>query len=238
MPSKAAAATAEKPEKPLHLGHRARLRERFLNGGPDALHDYELLEMVLYAAIPRGDVKPLAKALIQKFGSFSKVITAEPAELMTMEGVGSSAAASVAVIKAACERLLLEEASEAPVLNNYRSVLDYCNVHFKGSKIEELHLIYLNRKYHVIRAETMHKGTVDATQAYPREIVKRALELGAAGIIMAHNHPSGDPTPSKGDIEITRQVVTACQSMNIVLHDHYVIGRNKHFSFRSNGLLA
>lgn len=238
MPLKAAATASADTEKPSHLGHRQRLRQRFLNSGPDALHDYELLEMVLYAAIPRGDVKPLAKSLIQAFGSFSKVITAEPEQLLRISGVGESVAASIAIIRAACERLLLEEASDEPTLNSYRAVLDYCNVRFKDRTAEELHVIFMNKKHQVIRAETMHKGTVDATQAYPREIVKRCLDLGATALIMVHNHPSGDPTPSKGDIDVTRQVVMACAAMNIAVHDHYIIGRNRHYSFRSNGLMG
>lgn len=219
-------------------GHRQRLRERFLNAGPDALHDYELLEMVLFAAIPRGDVKPLAKTLIHEFGSFSRVITAEPAALMTIDGVGESAAASIAVIRAACERLLLEKAMETPVLDSARAVLDYCAVRFQDRKVEEFHVLYLNQKHRMLRAEVMQRGTVDETQAYPREIVKRALEVGASALIMAHNHPSGDPSPSKGDIEVTRQVVNACKAMNIAVHDHYIIGRGKHYSFRSHGLLG
>jgi DNA repair protein RadC len=224
-------------ETPHYHGHRQRLRDRFASAGPAALADYELLELLLFTALPRGDTKPVAKALIERFGSFAGVINAELAELRTFPGLGESSAVAVKAIQAAIQRVLLAEAKARPVLSSWQSVLDYCHVAMAHGKIEEFRLLFLDRKNALIADEVQQKGTVDHTPVYPREVVKRALELGASALIMVHNHPSGDPTPSKADIEMTREVAKAAKLMGIELHDHLIIGRGKQTSLRGLGLI-
>ena len=228
---------ADSNEKPDYLGHRRRLRERFLSGGAAAVAEYELLEMVLYAASPRTDTKPLAKKLLAHFGSFAKVAHATPLELAKLEGMGDAAIAAIKVISASAERLLKAEASQGPVIGSWTALLDYCRVSMGHKKIEEFRMLFLNHKHALIADETQQSGTVNHAPVYPREVVKRALDLGASAIILAHNHPSGDPTPSKDDIQITKQIAAAAQSLGISVHDHLIIAGNKHYSFKSNGLL-
>lgn len=234
---KAAEAALPKPGKPLHSGHRKRLRERFLTAGPAALADYELLEMLLFPAKPVGDVKPMAKALLTAFGSFGKVLYADPSQMMKVEGVNEAAVVAIKVAKAASERLLREEVTAQPVINSWESLIHYCRVHIGHNREEEFHLLFLNTKLELMANERQQKGTVNHTSVYPREVVKRALEIGASSLILVHNHPSGDVNPSKSDVEMTRQIVAAAHVLGIAVHDHIIIGQHRHFSFREKGLL-
>jgi len=224
-------------EKSDYIGHRQRLRERFLKGGGNSLADYELLEMILYAASSRSDTKPLAKKLLAKFGSFAKVVNAENAELSAVEGVGEAAIASIKIIKAATEKLLKEEVSQGHIIASWTALLDYCRVSMGHKKNEEFRVLFLNNKNALIADELQQFGTVNHAPVYPREVVKRALELGASSIILTHNHPSGDPTPSKDDIDVTKKIVAAANSLGLSVHDHLIIAGNKHYSFKSNGLI-
>jgi DNA repair protein RadC len=223
--------------KPHYTGHRKRLRERFLKAGADVLPDYELLEMILFPAKPVGDVKPMAKALLAAFGSFGKVLMAEPAELMKVEGVSEAAVVAIKVAKASAERLLKEEVADKPVIKSWTQLLDYCRIHIGHNRNEEFHVLFLNHKLQLILDERQQKGTIDHTPVYPREVVRRALELGASSMILVHNHPSGDVTPSKSDIDVTRQIVDAARPLGIEVHDHLIIGAKQHFSFKAKELL-
>jgi DNA repair protein RadC len=218
-------------------GHRERLRTRFLNGGADAMPDYELLEMTLFAALPRRDTKPLAKALLARFGSFAEVIAAPRARLLEVKGVGESVANHLKIVEAAAHRLARTKVMGRPALSSWSALLDYCTTAMARSQNEEFRVLFLDRKNNLIADEVQNRGTVDHTPVYPREIIKRALELGASAIILVHNHPSGDPTPSKADILMTREIVTAAKALSIAVHDHLVIGRGGHASFKSLGLL-
>jgi len=223
--------------KPLHTGHRKRLRERFLKNGAEALADYELLEMILFPAKPMGDVKPLSKALLATFGSFGKVLMAEPAELQKVEGIGEAAVVAIKVAKSSAERLLKEEVADRPVVKSWTQLLDYCRIHIGHNAHEEFHVLFLNGKLELIANERQQKGTINHTPVYPREVVKRALELGASSMILVHNHPSGDVNPSKADVDITKQIIDAARPLGIEVHDHLIIGAKKHFSFKSKGLI-
>jgi DNA repair protein RadC len=222
---------------PHYLGHRARLRDRFLNGGADALPDYEMLEMVLFGAIPRGDLKPLAKDLIAHFGSFADVISAPRERLFEVKGVGEAVVTQLKIVEAAALRLSKTKLLGKPALSSWSALLDYVTAAMARSAHEEFRVLFLDRKNALIADEVQGQGTVDHTPVYPREIVKRALELGASAIILVHNHPSGDPTPSRADIEMTRQIADAARALRVAVHDHIVIGRSGHASFKSLGLL-
>ena len=224
-------------DKPHYAGHRKRLRERLLKAGSDAMPDYELLELVLFMARPRGDVKPLAKALLKQFDSFAGVINAEPAHLAEVKGVGETTIGALKTIQAAAVRLVRAEVMDRPVLGNWQALIDYCRASMGHEKTERFRILFLNRKNVLIADEVQQKGTVDHTPVYPREVVKRALELGASALIMVHNHPSGDPTPSQADIEMTREVQAAGEKLGITLHDHLVVSRGGHNSFKAMGLL-
>ena len=219
------------------LGHRERLRERFLEGGAAAMPDYELMELVLFAAIPRRDVKPLAKTLIARFGSFAEAIAAPRARLLEIDGVGDSVVAQLKIVEAAALRLARATMLNKPALSSWAALIDYCTAAMARSPNEEFRILFLDRKNILIADEVQTKGTVDHAPVYPREIVKRALELGASAVILVHNHPSGDPTPSRADIEMTRDIVAAAKPLRIAVHDHLVIGRHGHASFKSLGLL-
>jgi DNA repair protein RadC len=221
----------------IHAGHRRRLRERFLKNGAQALADYELLEMILYAASPRMDTKPLAKRLLTHFGNFAKTLHATAHDLAKVEGMGDAAIASIKLAHASAERMLKAEASQGKIIQSWTALLDYCRVSMGHKKIEEFRVLFLNHKNVLISDEVQQSGTVNHAPVYPREVVKRALDLGASSIILAHNHPSGDPTPSRDDIEITRQISAASLSLGINVHDHLIIAGNKYYSFKSNGLL-
>jgi len=214
-----------------------RLRARFLKGGADAMPDYELLELTLFATLPRRDTKPLAKALLARFGSFAEVIAAPRARLLEVKGVGESVASHLKIVEAAAHRLAKTKVMGRPALSSWSALLDYCTAAMARSQTEEFRVLFLDRKNNLIADEVQNRGTIDHTPVYPREIIKRALELGASSIILVHNHPSGDPTPSKADILMTREIVSAAKALSIAVHDHLVIGRGGHASFKSLGLL-
>jgi DNA repair protein RadC len=228
----------EPPEPaPDHRGHRQRLRERFLEVGGEKMADYELLELVLTTAIPQMDVKPLAKQLLREFGSFAGVIAAAPEALMRVKGVKETTAAALKVIEAAAVRLAKQEISEKPLIGSWNALLDYCRASMARGQVEQFRVLFLDRKNRLIADEVQQTGTVDHTPVYPREILKRALEHGASALILVHNHPSGDPSPSRADIEITKEVQKAAQALGVQVHDHLIIGRAGHTSFKSQGLL-
>src|ERR1700749_3189920 len=218
-------------------GHRMRLRERFAKGGADAMPDYELLELTLFAALPRRDTKPLAKALLARFGSFAEVTPAPRARLLEVKGVGEGVVHHLKIVEAAAHRLAKTRVINRPALSSWTALLDYCTAAMARSQNEEFRVLFLDRKNILIADEVQNRGTVDHTPVYPREIIKRALELSASAIILVHNHPSGDPTPSKADIAMTREVASAAKALGIAVHDHLVIGRGGHASFKSLGLL-
>lgn len=224
-------------EQPHHVGHRGRLRQRLMAAGPEALPDYELLELVLFAAQPRRDVKPLAKTLLARFGSFAEVISAPPALLAEIDGVGDTVIATLKVVQAAALRLAQGEVMARPVIGSWQKLMAYCRASMAHEATEHFRVLFLNRRNELIADEVQQKGTVDHTPVYPREVVKRALELGATAVIMVHNHPSGDPTPSPADIEMTREVKEAGEKLGIQLHDHVIIGRRGHNSFKTLGLI-
>jgi DNA repair protein RadC len=232
------AAVEDGAEKPHYHGHRQRLRARFLESGPGSLADYELLELLLFSARPRQDVKPLAKSLIAKFGSFAAVIQAEPADLLAADGLGETGAVLLKAVAAVIERVLKAEIRDRPLISSWQQLLDYCGAVMGHATVESFRLLFLDTKNALIADEVQQKGTVDHTPVYPREVVRRALELGASAFIMVHNHPSGDPTPSAADIDMTREVARAVAVLGIRLHDHLVIGRGgRHASLKSLGLI-
>jgi DNA repair protein RadC len=218
-------------------GHRQRLKDRFLATGGDQLADYELLELVLFQALPRRDVKPLAKDLLARFGSFAGVATADAGLIRDVPGAGDAVVIALKTVAAAAERLARDEMAAAPVLGNWDKLLGYCRAAMAREGREQFRVLFLNRKNVLIKDEVQWRGTIDHTPLYPREVVKRALDLQAAALIMVHNHPSGDPTPSQADIDMTRQVAEAARSMGIVLHDHLIIAKSGHTSFRDLGYL-
>ncbi|WP_270938882.1 RadC family protein [Falsiroseomonas oryzae] len=222
---------------PGHLGHRERLRQKLLTAGPEALADYELLELLLFFAVLRRDTKPIARALVARFGSFANVLAAPPAELREVEGVGDAAVAVIKASQAAALRLLRAEVREQPVLNNWDRLTAYLHAALAREPIEQFRVLFLDTRNRLIADEAQARGTVNHTPVYPREVVKRALELGATALILVHNHPSGDPTPSRADLEMTGEVKAAAAALGIVLHDHLVIGNGRHLSFRRDGLL-
>ncbi|HUC65260.1 MAG TPA: DNA repair protein RadC [Stellaceae bacterium] len=224
-------------ETPHYLGHRERLRARLLDGGTDAVPDYELLEFLLYSAQPRRDTKPLAKALMARFGGLAAVLGADRAALKAVPGMGDASVATVLAVRAAAACFLKAEVKEREIISSWQALIDYCAAQAGFAESEEFRLLFLDRKNALIADERQQRGTVDHTPVYPREVVKRALELNASALIMVHNHPSGDTTPSKADIDMTRAVAKALTAVGIALHDHLVIGRGRHSSFRSLGLI-
>ncbi len=224
-------------DKPHYHGHRQRLRERFLTGGDDALPDYELVELLLFGAIPRGDVKPLAKRLIDRFGDFAGVVSAPPDRLREITGIGDSAVVIMKAVEVGARRLALGRLRERPTLSSWDALQDYLQVAMGHAEAESFRILFLDRKNNLIADEVQQQGTVDHAPVYPREVVKRALDLGATAIIMVHNHPSGDPTPSRADIEMTKHVAAAGKAMGIIVHDHVVVGHGAHASFKALGLL-
>lgn len=218
-------------------GHRERLRARFQKHGAQALPDYELLELVLFAAIPHRDTKPLAKTLLARFGSYAEVIAAPRERLLEIEGVGEAVVNQLKIVEEAARRLTQAQVMGKPVLSSWAALIDYCMAAMARSAQEEFRVLYLDHKNVLIADEVQARGTVDHAPVYPREIVKRALEHSASAIILVHNHPSGDPTPSKADIAMTREIVAAAKTLKIAIHDHLVIGRAGHASFKSLGLL-
>jgi DNA repair protein RadC len=221
---------------PHYYGHRRRLRERMVAAGAESLPDYELLEMLLFAANPQGDVKPAAKSLLAHFGGFGKVMSADP-DALSEAGLGLAGIAAVKSVREAALRLMRLELQERPVVNSWDKLIDYCNAQVAHNQVEEFHILFLDRKNVLIKHERQQRGTIDHTPVYPREVVKRALDLGAAAMILVHNHPSGDPTPSKADITVTQDIKKAAAPLGVVLHDHVIIGRNGHTSLRDLGLI-
>lgn len=224
-------------EPPHYLGHRERLRERFLLGGADAMPDYELMELTLFAAVPRRDVKPLAKGLIAHFGSFAEAIAAPRERILEVEGASEGVATHLKIVEAAALRLSKTQLLGRPALTSWPALIDYCAAAMARSRTEEFRVLFLDRKNVLIADEVQSAGTVDHTPVYPREIVKRALEHEATALILVHNHPSGDPTPSRADITMTRDVVDAAKALHITVHDHVIVGRSGHISFKALGLL-
>jgi DNA repair protein RadC len=235
--TKAPAKGLEEGIAPLYLGHRERLRDRFLAGGADAMPDYELLEMVLFRAIKRGDTKPIAKALIARFGSFAEVISAPANLLMEVKGVGPGVVTELKLIRAASLRLAKGEVINRPILGTWNNIIEYCRAAMAFQDVETFRLLFLDKKNQLIADEEQQRGTVDYTPVYAREVVKRALELSASAIILVHNHPSGDPTPSLADIDMTKKIILAAERLNILIHDHIIIGRKGHVSFRNLQLI-
>jgi DNA repair protein RadC len=226
-----------KDDKPDYHGHRDRLRERFLSSGPDSLQDYELLELLLFSVIPRRDTKPIAKALIKRFGSFGEVISAAPQDLTDVDGIGDNAAVTLKAVQAAAQRLLQTKVKAGPVTSSWSDLIAYCTAQMAYNPIEQFRVLYLDRKNKLIVDEAQQEGTVDHTPVYPREVVKQALELNASAVIVVHNHPSGDPKPSRADIEMTRKIKEAAAAVNITLHDHVIVSRGGHVSFKTEGLI-
>jgi DNA repair protein RadC len=233
------AVAAKLPDKlPSYISdHRKRLRDRFMTGGAAALPDYELLELLLFRAIPRQDVKPLARLLLDTFGDFNRVISAAPQRLAMVKGVGDAVIQELKIVEAAAGRLMRARVLNMPVLSSWNALLDYCQTIMAHRETEQFRILFLDRKNVLIADEEQAKGTVDHVPVYPREVVKRALELNASAIILVHNHPSGDPTPSEADITMTMQVQDAAQVLGIVLHDHLIIGKSRELSFKAQGYL-
>lgn len=223
--------------KPHYHGHRDRLRARFAEGGVEALADYELLELYLFNSIPRRDVKPIAKDLITTFGSFAEVIAAPVERLTEVKGVSAKTALDLKLIKAAATKLGQESLLGRPVLSSWTALLDYCRSAMQFEGKEQFRVLFLDRKNRLIADEVLGKGTVDHAPVYPREVIRRALELNSTAIILAHNHPSGDPTPSQSDIQMTKRIVEAATSIGVSVHDHLIIGRNDVASFKTLGLM-
>jgi len=217
--------------------HRKRLRARFMDGGAAAMPDYELLELVLFRAIPRQDVKPLARLLLDTFGDFNRVISASPSRLVAIKGVGDAVVQELKIVEAAAQRLMRAKVMHKPVLSSWDALLDYCHTAMAHRETEQFRILYLDRKNVLIADEEQARGTVDHVPVYPREVVKRALELNASALILVHNHPSGDPTPSDSDISMTAQVQDAATVLGITLHDHLIIGKSRELSFRAKGYL-
>jgi DNA repair protein RadC len=222
---------------PHYHGHRDRLRQRFVQAGSDALHDYEMLELLLFRAIPRRDVKPLAKELIERFGSFAEVIAAPIERLKEVEGLGEAAITDLKIVQAAANRLLRGEVKQRHVLSSWSSVLDYCRTVMAFESKEHFRILFLDKGNHLIADEQQQTGTVDHTPVYPREVVKRALELSATAVILVHNHPSGDPTPSRADIDMTRAIVEVARPLGIAVHDHLIVGKDGHASLKALKLM-
>jgi DNA repair protein RadC len=199
------------------------MREKLLSAGPEALLDHELLEMVLFIALPRRDTKPIARALLARFGSFANAIAAPPPDLRAVE--------------AAALRLMRAEVLERPVLNNWDRLTDYLSAALSRERVEQFRVLFLDSKNRLIADEVQSRGTVNHTPVYPREVVKRCLELQATALILVHNHPSGDPTPSRADVEMTQEIKAAAATLGVVVHDHLVLGKGRYFSFRREGLL-
>ncbi|NVJ96865.1 MAG: DNA repair protein RadC [Alphaproteobacteria bacterium] len=218
-------------------GHRSRLRERFLKGGPDALADYELLELILFLAIPRRDVKPLAKDLIARFGTYAAVLSADVERLGAMPGLGDTAVAAIKSVQASALHLARVQARSQPVLDNWSAVSDYLQGVMGNMAREQFRLMFLDRKNKLITDEVLSEGTIDHTAVYPREVIRRALELDAGALILVHNHPSGDPSPSRADILMTKEISEACDKVGVKVHDHIIVGKTGQASFKELGLL-
>jgi DNA repair protein RadC len=220
-----------------HAGHRQRLKQRFVDGGPEALPDYELLELLLFSAIPRRDTKPVAKRLLQRFGSFAEVINASAERLKEVQGVGDAAVTQLKLVRASALRLMQNGILQRPVLTSWNAVLDYCRAAMGYEAREQFRILFLDKKNRLIADEVQQQGTVDHTPVYVREVVKRALEHSASAIILVHNHPSGDPAPSRADVDMTRQIIDAARPLGVAIRDHIIVGRQGHASFKGLKLI-
>ncbi len=237
--------TDEAPAQPLPSGrvpsyikdHRKRLRERFMSGGSGAMPDYELLELVLFRSIPRQDVKPLARLLMDTLGDFNRVLTAPEERLRQIKGVGETVITDLKILEACAHRMARARVMQRHVISGWDALLDYCHTTMAHREIEQFRVFYLDRKNVLIADEEQAKGTVDHVPVYPREVAKRALELNASALILVHNHPSGDPTPSQSDIDMTNRIHDACTALGLTLHDHLIIGKSTELSFRSEGYI-
>ena len=237
MPVKTGDTQDQATEAPHYHGHRERLRERFHGAGPDALSDYELLEMVRFSARPRGDVKPLAKTLLKKFGSFAEVIHAPDARLREVDGVGDATITMLKLIAAAASRIAKGQLKARTLLSSWNDVIDYCRTAMAFADKEQFRILFLDKRNQLISDEVQQTGTVDHTPVYPREVIKRALELSATAIILVHNHPSGDPTPSQADIQMTKAIIDIAGPLGIAVHDHIIVGKNGHASLKGMRLI-
>jgi DNA repair protein RadC len=231
------AGTGLQDASPHYHGHRERLRTRFRDAGMDALSDYEMLELLLFRALPRRDVKPLAKELLAKFGSFAEVISAPAPRLGEVKGLGAAAITELKIVQAAASRLAKGAVRKRPVLSSWSAVLDYCRTAMAFADREQLRVLFLDKRNQLIADEVQQTGTVDHTPVYPREVVKRALELSATAVILVHNHPSGDPTPSRADIQMTQSIIDIARPLGIEVHDHIIVGKEGHTSFKGMKLI-
>jgi DNA repair protein RadC len=224
-------------DTPHYHGHRMRLRDRFHSAGPGALSDYELLEMVLFTAKPRGDMKPLAKLLIKKFGSFAEVINAPEQRLREVDGVGDRTVTELKLIAAAASRIAKGRLEQRTALSSWNAVIDYCRTSMAFAEKEQFRILFLDKRNQLISDEVQQTGTVDHTPVYPREVIKRALEVSATAVILVHNHPSGDPTPSQADIQMTKAIIDIAGPLGISVHDHLIVGKNGHASMKGLKLI-
>lgn len=218
-------------------GHRARLRARLLSGGEDGLADHELIEYLLMTAIPRKDVKPLARALIQRFGSLAGVLSADPRSLANQPGMGETSAAALAVVALAARRMARQQVREAPILSSWQALIDYLHMDMAHLTVERVRVLYLNLRNMLIADEVLSEGSIDEAAVHPREVIKRAMDLGAGAVILVHNHPSGSPEPSRADIQITRRIAEAGALLGVMVHDHVIIGKQGHTSLKAKGLI-
>ena len=228
---------APQPEVSLNAGHRERLRNRFVKGGADALPDYELLEMILFRALPRRDTKPLAKALLARFGTFAEVINAPDPRLKEVTGVGDAVVTELKLVRAAALRLMKSEIVKKPSLSSWNEVIGYLTAAQAYEMREQFRILFLDKRNQLIADEVQGTGTVDHTPVYVREVVKRALELSATALILVHNHPSGDPTPSRADVDMTRLIIDAAKPLGVTVHDHIIVGRHGHASLKALRLM-
>jgi DNA repair protein RadC len=237
MPGKTSQTQDQPAETPHYHGHRERLRERFYGAGPDALSDYELLEMALFPALPRRDTKPLAKALLKKFGSFAEVIHASEIRLREVDGIGDASITQLKLMAAAASRVAKGEIRRSIALSSWNDVIGYCRTGMAFAEKEQFRILFLDKRNQLISDEVQQTGTVDHTPVYPREVIKRALELSATALILVHNHPSGDPTPSQADIQMTKAIVDIANPLGISVHDHIIVGKNGHTSLKGMRLM-
>jgi DNA repair protein RadC len=237
MPAKTQNPESPPAETPHYHGHRERLRERFYHSGPDALSDYELLEMALFAALPRRDTKPLAKSLLKKFGSFAEVVHAPEARLREVDGIKDASIHQLKLIAAAASRVAKGQVNQRAMLSSWNDVIDYCRTAMAFADKEQFRVLFLDKRNQLIADEVQQTGTVDHTPVYPREVVKRALELSATALILVHNHPSGDPTPSRADIQMTQSIIEVAKPLGIAVHDHIIVGKEGHASFKGLRLI-
>ncbi len=237
MPAKPIDSPEQATETPHYHGHRERLRERFHAAGPDALSDYELLEMVLFTAKAQGDVKPLAKTLLKTFGSFAEVIHAPETRLREIKGVGDRTVTELKLIAAAASRIARGQLKQRTLLSSWNDVIEYCRTSMAFADKEQFRILFLDKRNQLIADEVQQTGTVDHTPVYPREVIKRALELSATAILLVHNHPSGDPTPSQADVQMTKAIVDIATPLGISVHDHIIVGKNGHASLKGLRLI-